>query len=165
MKTLKLFSVLLLYPDSKLISHLSEFKEYVWENKLSFLEPLIDYMQNSKDLIELQKDYTSIFDLTPACSLYILEHFADKKNKGQKLLEFLEKYTQKGLNIAQNTTPDYLPVYLEYLSLIEKDKALAEIDNYRDVFDKIYKKLQDFNSPYAPIFQILAKKEVLSELP
>jgi nitrate reductase delta subunit len=165
MKALKLFSVLLLYPDNELISHYSEFKEYICGTKLSFLEPLIDYMQNSKDLIELQKDYTSIFDLTPACSLYILEHFSDEKNKGRKLLEFLAKYAQKGLKIAQNTTPDYLPVYLEYLSLIEKDKALAEIDKYSDVFDKIYKKLKDLNSPYALVFEALAKKEVLSELP
>ncbi|OSS41781.1 Respiratory nitrate reductase delta chain [Desulfurella amilsii] len=165
MKTFKLFSVLLLYPDNELISHCSELKNFVHSSKLGFVEPLIDYMQNSEDLIELQKDYTFIFDLTPACSLYILEHFADDKNKGKNLLEFLEKYTQKGLNIAQNTTPDYLPIYLEYLSLIEKDKALAEIDSYSDVFDKIYKKLKGLNSPYALVFQALAKKEVLSELP
>lgn len=165
MKTLKLFSVLLLYPDEALISHCSEFKEHICNTKLSFLEPLIDYMQNSKDLIDLQKDYTFIFDLTPACSLYILEHFSDEKNKGSKMLEFLDKYAVEGLSITQNHTPDYLPVYLEYLSLIEKDKALAEIAKYSDVFDKIYKKLKDLNSPYALVFEALAKKEVLSELP
>jgi nitrate reductase delta subunit len=122
-------------------------------------------MQNSKDLIELQKDYTFIFDLTPACSLYILDHFSDGKNKGHYMLEFLDSYALEGLSITQNHTPDYLPAYLEYLSLIEKDKALTEIDKYSDVFDKIYKKLKDLNSPYALVFEALVKKEVISELP
>jgi nitrate reductase delta subunit len=165
MKTLKLFSVLLLYPDEALISHCSEFKDYVCNTKLSFLEPLIDYMQNSKDLIELQKDYTFIFDLTPACSLYILDHFSDQKNKGHYMLEFLNNYALEGLRITQNHTPDYLPAYLEYLSLIEKDKAIAEIDKYKEVFNKIYKKLKDLNSSYALVFEALVKKEVISELP
>lgn len=164
MKTLKFLSVLLLYPDEELLKNIGELKSFVKLNHLETIEPFFDYLENSKPL-EIQEHYTSVFDLNPTLSLYILEHFQDDKNKGLKLLEFLEKYSKEGLSITKNHTADYLPMYLEYLSLIEKDKALSQINNYSDLFKSIYQKLVDLNSPYKYVFELLSKKEVLHGLP
>ncbi|MGC9168617.1 MAG: nitrate reductase molybdenum cofactor assembly chaperone [Desulfurella sp.] len=164
MKTLKLFSVLLLYPGEELTNHISEFRVFAVENKLDFLMPLLDYMEKI-DILDQQKHYTFVFDLTPSCSLYLLEHFKDDKTKGQKLLDFIEKYSKLGLKPQQNHTPDFLPMYLEYLSFLKKEEVLEEIAPYKSILANIYKKLQEFESPYRVIFEVLSKKEVLDELP
>jgi len=160
MKALKFLSILLLYPDKELINHLGELKEFAIANKLDIVMPLLEYLENA-DMLEVQAHYTANFDLTPSCSLYLLEHDEDNKNKGSKLLIFLEKYSKENLKLTQNHTPDYLPIYLEYLSLIPKDMAIKEIERYSDVLKKIFDKLLYVNSPYASVFEALLNKEVL----
>ncbi len=160
MQSLKFLSILLLYPDEELINHLCELKEFALANKLDVVMPLLEYIEND-DILEVQAHYTANFDLTPSCSLYLLDNFEDNKNKGSKLLIFLEKYSKENLELSQNHTPDYLPIYLEYLSLIPKDIAIKEIDHYSNVLNKIFEKLLSINSPYALIFEALLNKEVL----
>ncbi len=164
MKTLKLFSMLLLYPDKELTHNIGEFRVFAIENNLEFLMPLLDYLE-TMDLLEQQKHYTFVFDLTPSCSLYLLEHLKDDKTKGLKLLNFLEKYSKFNLDPQPHHTPDFLPMFLEYLSFLKKEQALKEIAPYQEILANVYKKLQEFESPYCVVFETLSKKEVLDGLP
>lgn len=163
MNAFKLLSIVLLYPNEELFSAegVRELKEFSKEHRLAFLDVFFEYMQNTK-LIEAQKHYSDIFDLTPKFSLYLFDHEKSSKDRGIKLLSLKDEYANEGLELNSNQSPDYIPIFFEYLSLIDKQKAITRLKYFMPILKELYFNLKGV-SPYESIFYPF-RKEDLDEL-
>src|SRR3546814_12247654 len=70
------------------------------------------------DLLEAQAQYISLFDQSRSLSLHLFEHIhGESRDRGQAMVDLLEHYRAKGLDLTTVELPDYLPMFLEFLSL------------------------------------------------
>jgi len=122
MKTFKLLGLLLTYPKDQLQAVVGSFtgvfveEGILTKRQIKSLQPLMDDYANN-DLIELQEEYVNTFDRSRNHSLYLFEHIhGESRDRGAAMVDMKEMYATKGLHISSNELPDYLPVFLEYLS-------------------------------------------------
>lgn len=162
MKTLKVLGFLLTYPSAQTVEVLGECREILAAEKwldgetLVALDGLMAWMEKT-DLLDLQENYVALFDRTPSLSLHLFEHIhGDSKDRGQAMVDLSDVYEDAGLIIDAKELPDYLPLFLEYLSVIELDKArenLAEVINITGILSK---RLKNRESLYACVLDALA---------
>ena len=79
------------------------------------------------DLLDMQENYVGMFDKGRATSLLLFEHVhGESRDRGQAMVDLMEEYRSNGLEIDARELPDYLPLFLEYLST----RPLDEIQNW-----------------------------------
>ncbi|WP_259465967.1 nitrate reductase molybdenum cofactor assembly chaperone, partial [Pseudomonas aeruginosa] len=75
--------------------------------------------------------YDGLFERGRSVSLLLFEHVhGESRDRGQAMVDLLDRYTGAGLQIDVPELPDYLPLYLEYLSLLPfaaASEGLAEV--------------------------------------
>ncbi|MBF2969578.1 nitrate reductase molybdenum cofactor assembly chaperone [Pseudomonas aeruginosa] len=83
------------------------------------------------DLLDVQARYDGLFERGRSVSLLLFEHVhGESRDRGQAMVDLLDRYTGAGLQIDVPELPDYLPLYLEYLSLLPfaaASEGLAEV--------------------------------------
>lgn len=161
MKTLKVLAALLAYPDPEIMAAGEEFKAVLKsENWLSASgrNGLDDFLARlgGMDIDDVQEIYVALFDRTPSLSLYLFEHVhGDSRDRGQALVELDSLYREKGLENASEHTPDYLPLFLEYLSLLPSQEARENLQGAIDVIAAVGARLKKRESFYAALFDAL----------
>src|ERR1019366_6214708 len=84
---------------------------------------LLDEMKG-RDLYDLQEEYGLLFDRTRSLSLHLFEHVhGASRARGQAMIDLKAVYEAKGLNPGPRELPDFLPLFLEYVSLLELQEA------------------------------------------
>jgi nitrate reductase delta subunit len=168
----KLLSKLLEYPDQDLLSAMPQmhgtlrqgFEATEWVVLERFMRHLAD-----QDLTESQAAYVQTFDLTPEHALHLTHHlFGDDKNRGPALIDLTEYYKQYGLEIAanegaSNELPDYLPLVLEFASLLEADEARLFLSQWSKVLNQLAGNLEKVESPYAPLVRLVEQRSRLGQ--
>src|SRR6185312_2998556 len=87
------------------------------------LDRLLIYLEHGP-VIDLQEAYVDTFDRNPAHSLSIFEHtMGDSRERGPAMVHLVEEYRRFGLEATSRELPDFLPVFLEFLSLIPPEEA------------------------------------------
>lgn len=154
----KLLSILLCYPEQELINSLPELKTLLNEHTNSApFEPLLQQLA-TQDLIELQENYVQTFDRTPAHSLHLFEHiYGEDRARGQAMVDLLNEYQQAGFEITSDELPDYLPLFLEFLSRVDEQEAKSLLGSAVHVINHISNKLRISDSPYVAIFDALVQ--------
>lgn len=156
---LRLLSILLQYPDDEYIISLQELKEAVEEilqveqreSCLNFL----NYLKNNP-LIRLQEEYTATFDFNPATSLNLTYHkWGDTRERGNALVGFHQLYQTAGFANTSGELPDYLPLFLEFLSINHQECDCSFLGQYYDQVKAVGSRLKDQNSTYSGIFSIV----------
>jgi nitrate reductase delta subunit len=71
------------------------------------------------------------------------------------MVDLLSIYRAQGLEIADNELPDYLPLYLEYASMLDDDAATAAINDVAPILAPVRDRLAKRQSLYAPVFDAL----------
>lgn len=161
MMTFKALAALLTYPEAELVAALPEIRAAIDAEGLlprreraavaSFLAELGD-----SDLYGLQERYVALFDRTRALSLHLFEHVhGESRDRGQAMVNLLRVYREHGLELAANELPDYLPVFLEYLSQRPLADAKANLAETSHVLRELGKRLLDRGSDYAAVFSAL----------
>lgn len=157
----KVFSALLSYPTKDLKEAAEEIRSVIHEEAqgpiwaLHKLDSLIDDLDNL-DLYELQERYVFLFDRTRSLSLHLFEHVhGESRDRGQAMVDLKALYAQRGLEIGARELPDYMPLFLEYLSLLPRDEAAALLAEPVAVIVALKERLTKRESSYAPIFAIL----------
>ena len=161
MKTFKVLAALLSYPERELLEALNELED-VLEQEMALngaanlaLAPLLDRLANT-DLLTLQQDYVVTFDQNPSHALHLFEHIhGESRQRGPAMVDLLQEYRAHGLEIAAAELPDYLPLFLEYLSLLPDAQALTLLGEAVDVLALIGGKLERNGSPYHVVFKVL----------
>jgi len=161
MKTLKILGLLLAYPAPKLIDHLDDCESILKVEKLlpkKGLAAVLSFMDElrSEDIYQLQENYVETFDRGRAHSLHLFEHiFGDSRDRGQAMVNLVEAYEEKGLYIDRAELPDYVPLFLEFLSLCPADEALDLLSEPIDVLAMMGTRLKKSGSRYAVLFDAI----------
>jgi len=161
MKTLRALSFMLSYPDEDTPPRLAECMDllrkegWVSEEDIAALEAFVE-RQAGKDSLDAQEDYVDLFDRTPSLSLHLFEHVhGDSRDRGQALVDLLSLYEEAGLEAVGEETPDYLPMFLEYLSLLDIEKAQEGLAGIVEIPGALAERHRRRESGYAPVFAAL----------
>jgi nitrate reductase molybdenum cofactor assembly chaperone NarJ/NarW len=165
-------SALLMYPDQQLIDSLGDIEDILAENPALHtpLLPLLDYLAR-EDAITLQENYVATFDRNPSHSLHLFEHIhGESRDRGQAMVDLMEEYKKHGLEMCGSDLPDYVPLFLEFLSQLDEAEAARLLSDAVHVMAHVGRKLASNGSPYAGVFdavQVLSPvvAEELSEPP
>ena len=156
---LKVLSILLQYPDDEIIVSLGELEEVVQD--ISHVEHrkkclnFLHYLENNP-LFRLQGDYTATFDFNPATSLNLTYHkWGDARERGNALLGFHQLYATGGYDITSRELPDYLPMFLEFLSIDYQECDFSFVGQYWVELKTIGALLEESGSPYGALFEIV----------
>lgn len=163
MKTLKVLGFLLTYPTAQHLEVLLECREILRREKwlpdesLAALNRLMEWMEG-QDLLDLQEEYVDLFDRTPSLSLHLFEHVhGDSRDRGQALVNLNGVYQEAGLVISTEEMPDFLPLFLEYLSTLPLEEARENLGNAINVIGAIGERLNNRETHYAAVFHALSE--------
>jgi len=173
MKTYRVLGLLMSYPTSDVQLHMDELKEalaadgLISSRRLGQLTKFMDALAAS-DLIEAQETYVGLFDRGRGQSLYLFEHIhGESRDRGPAMVDLTESYKEHGFMMSAGELPDYIPLFLEFLSLLPPDDAQDYLNEVIHIFATIGVKLQDKGSDYHVIFdviQALASTKVAPEV-
>lgn len=158
----KLLAALLDYPTTLTIQIVNELHELLQSCQLfdeKSKDDIIKFasLHKNNNLLEWQQEYSSIFDITPITSLYLFEHiYGDSRKRGIAMSSLLETYAGYGLEISNQELPDYLPVFLDFISYIEdQNEALSYLADINEILKSIYEALIKCGSNYTLLLQCL----------
>lgn len=160
-KTLKAIGFLMAYPENEIapvtgeISTILQREAWLSEGMRADIDGFMEEM-SQKDILDLQEEYVDLFDRTPSLSLHLFEHVhGDSRDRGQAMVELDSLYREIGLGNISEHTPDYLPLFLEYLSLLPVEQARDNLDDAIDVIAAVGERLKKRKSRYAVLFEAL----------
>jgi nitrate reductase delta subunit len=156
----RVLSLLLDYPEQPLIDALPELDSALADVEPALcaqLAPLFAHLGGEPSLIALQETYVGTFDRQPAHSLHLFEHLhGEDRARGQAMVDLIEEYRAHGFEPVSHELPDYLPLFLEFLSLCAADEARRLLDDAVHVVAHIGRQLASRGSPYACVLHALA---------
>ena len=153
----KILSVLMDYPQAPLLESLPQIRQYlaVTPEVAQELEPLLSYLEQSS-LITVQENYVATFDRTPAHSLHLFEHIhGESRDRGQAMVDLMEEYKNHGFEVTSAELPDYIPLFLEFLSQLPEDEGIALLNEAIHIMAVIGMRLEESESVYAAPFMVL----------
>jgi nitrate reductase molybdenum cofactor assembly chaperone NarJ/NarW len=168
MRALKLIGLLLLYPDRELRVALADLAAALTADPslpAAHRPALAGFARAlaAMDPYEVEETYVALFDRTRTLSLHLFEHaFGDSRTRGQAMVALGERYRQAGLEPDPRELPDFLPLFLEFLSMLPAAEALPMLKEAAPVLDKIRAGLVRRESGYAAAFAALL---AIAELP
>ncbi|MFV0521341.1 MAG: nitrate reductase molybdenum cofactor assembly chaperone [Mangrovibacterium sp.] len=162
--TYKILSLLLDYPDKELKDNLSNIMQiidednYLNEAQKEGVQEFVNYAQ-ALSLSEWQMQYVQMFDFSSHNNLYLFDHvYGDSRERGQAMVDLTEMYTKSGFEPSSDELPDYLPLFLEYLSLLSDkegvEKLLSEVSH---IINNMKEALEKKNATYYHLLEMLIK--------
>lgn len=163
MRIFKVFAVLLTYPERSWLEALDELEALLREEQPANgkadvrLSELFGYLR-STPLLALQENYVATFDQRTAHSLHLFEHIhGESRDRGSALVNLVEEYRRHGLEVRAPELPDYLPLFLEFLSLRPEREAWQLLGEAVNVLALLGERLVREASPYAALFDVLVR--------
>lgn len=160
-RTFKALSALLAYPSADLQRASADLRAALADEALvtgdarRALDLLIDDIVEG-DLYDLQERYLLLFDRTRSLSLHLFEHVhGESRDRGQAMIDLKALYRKSGLDIAAAELPDYLPMFLEFLSTRPLDEARDFLGETAHILGALGERLAKRDSAYAAIFDAL----------
>ena len=157
MQIYRILSALLSYPQPDLISAIPEIEQALAADPefLDALQPLLSYIK-SNDLIRLQENYVGTFDRTHSQSLHLFEHIhGESRDRGQAMVDLIDEYRRHGFEPEASELPDFVPLFLEFLSLMDQETSEKLLGEAIHVLAAIGVRLKRNDSPYNGIFMLL----------
>ncbi len=160
-RTFKVLSALISYPDDALVAAGPELRQALDEENLlpAQCRPALDaFIQElgDADVYDLQERYVLLFDRTRSLSLHLFEHVhGEGRDRGQAMLDLKALYEKQGFDIAAAELPDFLPLFLEFLSTRPLEEARELLNQPLHIIAMLRKRLQKRGSVYACVFQAL----------
>ena len=160
-KTFKILSALLSYPTPELQDAADNLRDTLRDEALlpdstqRGLEKLIGDFAAS-DLYELQERYVDLFDRGRSLSLYLFEHVhGESRDRGQAMIDLKTLYESHGLDTASSELPDFLPLFLEFLSTLPLDEARDLLGQTAHINASLGERLRKRDAPYAVLFEAI----------
>lgn len=177
MNIFKVLSALLTYPSHELRRSIPQIETIltgcgnISASARAQLRALTQSLAND-DLYDLQERYTNLFDRTRSLSLHIFEHIhGESRDRGQAMVDLQNYYAEHGLEVSAAELPDFLPLFLEFLSTLSPAEASRLLGEPINIISAIGARLEKLNSPYQGVFQALLslsgefpKREAVEEI-
>lgn len=161
MKTFKVLSALLSYPTEALIAAAPELAAVVNDEQLlppaqrRAVETLIAEIAGG-DVYDLQERYGLLFDRSKTLALHLFEHVhGESRDRGQAMVDLKTLYENAGLLIAANELPDYVPLFLEFLSTQPLAAARELLGQPAHILAALAERLGRRQSSYKAVFDAL----------
>jgi len=157
----KAFSALLSYPTEELKDAAGEIRDVINAEALAprwALDQLSTLLREIEtlDLYELQERYVFLFDRTRSLSLHLFEHVhGESRDRGQAMVDLRQLYEDAGLDADMRELPDYLPMFLEYLSTRPVAEARALLGEPLTVIAALKERLARRKTSYAAVLRVL----------
>ncbi|RAZ92449.1 nitrate reductase molybdenum cofactor assembly chaperone [Mesorhizobium hawassense] len=166
-RTFKALSALLSYPTEELSAAIPEITTAIADEGLisdeadKRLQPLLADLA-TLDLYDLQERYVELFDKTRRHSLHLFEHIhGESRDRGQAMVDLVEHYRRGGLDVAANELPDFIPLFLEFLSVRPFEEARGLLAETAHIFSLLEERLAKRNAGYAAVFTAI--RSIVSE--
>lgn len=118
------------------------------------------------DLIDRQAEHVQLFDRVRTLSLHLFEHVhGDARSRGMAMLDLVELYRRHGLDVTSRELPDYLPLVLEFFSLMPPAAAREHLAETTPILARIRARLEKRASPYAAVFAALVRLAAIRVAP
>ena len=161
LRTFKVLAALLTYPEREMVACLDEMTA-VLDDEAALPEPERRGVRGfagrlkSADLMDAQAEYTALFDQSRSLSLHLFEHVhGESRERGGAMVDLLNLYRSRGLELSARELPDYLPLFLEFLSTQPEHEAKALLGDAVDVVGLIRSRLERRASCYEPVFRAI----------
>jgi len=158
---LKIISALLSYPTKELLEAKNELCLALAEDDQAnakakaWILALVDDICGH-DIYDAQERYVLLFDRTRTNSLHLFEHVhGESRDRGQAMVDLAVMYEDQGFEIDAKELPDYLPMFLEYLSTQSDEEVHNLLGQTLHVIVAIRQRLQKRKSIYANAFLAL----------
>lgn len=162
-QTFKILAALLSYPTQEIADAAGDFTEVLESEGLlsararQNLGRLAGQIA-SRDLYDLQERYVMLFDRSRTLSLHLFEHVhGESRDRGQAMVDLLALYEQNDLVMVEGELPDYLPLFLEFLSTQTVKEARALLGEAAHVLDALAERLRKRKSVYASVFKAMGE--------
>ena len=159
--TFKALSALLSYPTDELKAAADEISEVIEkDSRLSNsikmqLHKLLSELA-ARDIYDLQERYVLLFDRTRSLSLHLFEHVhGESRDRGQAMIDLKQMYEKHGLEIEASELPDFVPIFLEYVSLLPAGERHELIGQPAHIFEVLAERLRKRQSSYEAVFRAL----------
>lgn len=160
MKILRLISLLLDYPTPELVAEKDALLQAVADSSLpaadkTAVQQFINE-QFALDLFDLQEQYDGLFERGRSLSMLLFEHVhGESRDRGQAMVDLMNQYKQAGLEISVNELPDYIPLYLDFLSTQGDENARLGLQEVAHILALLACRLEQRESSYAVLFHSL----------
>lgn len=161
MKILSLISKLIDYPSESIFEHNDEIINLIEQDtclRQADKKNLLKFVNErlNQSLLDWQADYDGLFDRGRSLSLLIYEHIhGESRDRGQAMVDLLAQYKAAGLNISVRELPDYIPLFLEFVSTQGQQNAEAWLQDVAHVFALLTVRLEKRNNNYSLLFETL----------
>ncbi len=158
---LKIISALLSYPTKELIDAGPELRAALAADTMTGgkekkrLGALIDDLAG-QDIYDAQERYVLLFDRTRSVSLHLFEHVhGESRDRGQAMVDLASMYEAQGFEVDAKELPDYLPLFLEFLSTQSAPTTHDQLGQILHIVSAVRQRLQQRKSLYANAFLAL----------
>jgi nitrate reductase delta subunit len=161
LRSLKALSALLTYPTAVLQQASGEISEVIEKDTtipVSVRHQLHRLLTEfaTGDLSDLQERYVLLFDHTRCLSLHLFEHVhGESRDRGQAMIDLKAQYEAHNLFMTAAELPDFVPLFLEYLSLLPAQEACETLAQPAHIFAAIAERLRKRKSSYEAVFRAL----------
>jgi nitrate reductase delta subunit len=159
--TFKVLSALLGYPTDELKAAVPQLivaldaEALVPKGVRRQLDALLDDIA-AHDLFDLQERYVFLFDRTRSLSLHIFEHVhGESRDRGQAMIDLKNHYESAGFEMTASELPDFVPLFLEFLSTQDRAQAYDLLAQPGHIFSALAERLRKRQSPYEAVFRCL----------
>lgn len=155
----KLLSLLLQYPDERLLEARSEVAQAVGDLPASYEKRCLRRFGEhwlAAAATELQREYVETFDLQRRCGLYLSYYVdGDTRKRGMSLLRLKRMYEAAGLIKEAGELPDYLPLMLEFAEFAPAGYGRQVLTEYRASLEVIRRSLRERDSPHVHLLDAI----------
>jgi nitrate reductase delta subunit len=157
---LRALARLLDYPAEPTFDHLAELAAAlaaapVKSARRGGINPLLDRLA-AADPLDAQELYIETFDRGRRTSLNLFEHVhGDSRDRGQAMVDLLAMYRAAGIEPQTDQLPDYLPAFLEFLSVLPAAQAREHLGEVTHIVRAVGSVLARRGSDYAGAFDMI----------
>lgn len=161
MISFKALGALLDYPTIELQLAADEIEQALREERavpqaeLDGIGVLIDQLRRT-DIMDLQEQWIGLFDRSKRVALHLYEHsYGESRDRGQAMVNLALTYRMNGYELAASEMPDYLPLFLEFLSQVPEEPARRYLTEAIDIIEALRIRLEERESTYAALLAAL----------
>jgi nitrate reductase molybdenum cofactor assembly chaperone NarJ/NarW len=162
MLTYRVLSALLSYPTPELRAATREAVRILCDEALLPPEHIAavcgvaDWLLDTPQL-DTESSYIEAFDRGRSTSLYMFEHIhGESRARGEAMHKLLLRYRAHGLELEAGELPDFLPLFLEFLSTRQPAEAAKHLAEVADIVALIGRRLRARGAPHAPLLEAVA---------
>lgn len=161
-RTYRALAALLSYPTEAVCAATDEIAMVLTEENIvpadgrAAMQPLLSELANDS-IYDLQERYFLLFDRSRTLSLHLFEHIhGESRDRGQAMADLIALYGSHGLEMTAGELPDFLPLFLEFLSLLPDAEAREMLGEPAGILRALAERLEKRNTAYTAVMAALA---------